>query len=219
MMIPRFVFLFIYVLCMLDFSSAQVTDNDPKSFAHAFVRILRTKDPDSMKAITHPKTLFCWRAAQQGLHDMLVRQSRHNFGSRYKISVTPISKNRKLLMDNGVTYPVRPSHTLQIDFEGENYSGVTMVMQVVKEWGRWYQVLPCPSPEMIPHLDSIGNVRDLQEEQAKKLFADLKDPLRSEVVALAKQGKRIEAIQKLASATGEELWVARRVVEMLVPSR
>jgi hypothetical protein len=57
-----------------------------------------------------------------------------------------------------------------------------------------------------------------KEQRAQSLAAQLADPLRAEIVALAKRGQRVEAIKRYATASGEDLAIAKRVVELLVPN-
>jgi len=215
-------FLSICLVVAIDSSSAQVISvNDAQSFAHDYVRILKSKNIDSIRALTHPKSLICWRDSNltQGLNTILELHESHAITSGYTVSVTPIPADQSLLMDEIMSFPVRPSHMIQIDFEEKNYSGISLGVYVVRQGDRWYQVLPCPKPEMIPQLDSLKRVRNEQEERVKKVFAGLRNPLRSEVRALVLEGKKVEAVLRLKLETGEELWVARRVVELLVADK
>jgi ribosomal protein L7/L12 len=59
--------------------------------------------------------------------------------------------------------------------------------------------------------------RAKQEQRAQSLVAQLADPLRAEIVALAKQGQRIDAIKRYAAASGEDLSTAKQVIDLLVP--
>jgi len=111
-------------------------------------------------------------------------------------------------------YPVRPTHQVQIDFEGRPGSGTTVVLLAAAEAGRWYEVLPCPSRQALALERKAAAERTAQEDRAQRAVADLPAGQRSEVVTLLKAGRRVEASQKLAAA-GHELSEARRMVDLV----
>jgi len=83
--------------------------------------------------------------------------------------------------------------------------------------GRWYEVLPCPDPEAVVRARAAEEQRARQEQRAQSVASQLADPLRAEIVMLGRSGRRVEAIRRVASAIGEDLAIARRVVELVVP--
>jgi len=46
-------------------------------------------------------------------------------------------------------------------------------------------------------------------------MAQLREPLLSELEGLLKEGRRVDAIRRYSAASGEDLTMARRVVEVL----
>jgi hypothetical protein len=119
--------------------------------------------------------------------------------------------------DGKSDYPLRPSHQLQIDFDTGPYSATSVVMLIVRDGARWYEVLPCPRPDAIAGIQAIEAKRAEQERKVESLVAGLADPLRAEIVALARQGRRIDAIKKYRDATGQDLTTAKQVVDLLSP--
>ncbi len=89
-------------------------------------------------------------------------------------------------------------------------------MAIVKDRGRWYEVLPCPSQEMIAGARKSKADLQRQEDQARKIVALPNAKWRTEALALIKSGHRVDAIRHVSSATGEELAFARVVAELLV---
>jgi len=56
-----------------------------------------------------------------------------------------------------------------------------------------------------------------QDARVKALAAALADPLRAEILALVKAGKKIDAVKHYQAASGEDLTTAKSVVEALDP--
>jgi ribosomal protein L7/L12 len=57
-----------------------------------------------------------------------------------------------------------------------------------------------------------------QDARVKALAEGLRDPLRSEITALVKAGKKIDAIRHYQVASGDDLTTAKGVVEALEAS-
>jgi ribosomal protein L7/L12 len=60
----------------------------------------------------------------------------------------------------------------------------------------------------------LAKSRD-QKEQAQVLVSQLKDPLKSQLLALLKQGQKIGAIKQYQSSTGADLTTAVQVIDAL----
>ena len=54
-----------------------------------------------------------------------------------------------------------------------------------------------------------------QDQRARELVANLKDPLRSELRQLLRDGRKVSAIMRYSQEVGEDPSVARRVIELL----
>ncbi len=112
-------------------------------------------------------------------------------------------------------YPVRPTHLLQLDFETGPNSSTALVMQIASEGGRWYEVAACPKPEAMAAAEAADVERARQAEKARALAERTAPDLKDAVVKLFKEGRRVEAFKRYAEASGEDLAMAKRVVELL----
>lgn len=207
------------VLLFAVFCSAQVGGPDrPEAFAKQFVEALRSKNPEQRKALMHPKSLACINAQTQPFYDdMFSQQSKYAVTAHYKVRVTTIPADQPLMFEDRLYYPLRPTHLIQIDFDSGGYSGTAIILQAVYMGSRWYEASPCPRPETIPMMQAAKEDRAKQAQRAQSLAGQLADPLRAEIIALAKKGQRIDAIKKYAAASGEDLSTAKQVVDLLVP--
>lgn len=195
------------------------SSNQPEAFAKLFVDATNSKSAERRLALFHPKSKACITAQTQPYYDWIVsRQLKHVIpAAKYKVEATPLSGKQPLPSDGKSEYPLRPSHQLQIDFDTGPYSSTSIVLFIVRDGARWYEVLPCPSPDAIAGIRAIEAKRAEQERKVESLIARLADPLRAEIISLARQGRRIDAIKKYRDATGEDLTTAKDVVDSLVP--
>ena len=142
---------------------------------------------------------------------------KHVIPAKHKVAAEPLAGKQSLPSEGKSDYPLRPSHQLQIDFDTGPYSSTSIVLFIVRDGARWYEVLPCLRPDAIAGIPAIEAKRAEQARKVESLVAGLNDPLRAEIIALARQGRRIDAINKYRNATGQDLTTAKDVVDLLVP--
>lgn len=189
-----------------------------EGFAKLFVDAVSSRSTERRLELLHPKSRACINSQTEMYYSWIFsRQMRYVIpDARYKVSVELLPEGRSWTTDGKSNYPVRPSHQLQIDIDAGPNNSSSLVFLVVRDGSRWLEVLPCP------RLDAVADARrstaefDRQEQRARKLAAELANPLRAEVIALARAGRRVDAIRKYAAASGEELVIARRVVDLLM---
>jgi len=194
-------------------SSAQA-----ETLAKDFVKAINDRSVDERMKILHPKTVACINADTQPFFDWIFsRQFKYVIPANYRAQTRPSTGSSFISSETKFDYPVNPTHILQIDYSTKPFSSTTLVLAIVKEGQRWYEVLPCPQPEaVIMAKTNEAKTREL-EARAKALAAELREPLRTEIISLAKQGHSIDAMKKYAEASGEDLTVAKSVVEFLAP--
>lgn len=199
---------------------AQATDSGrPETFAKEFVDAVNSKSTEHRLSLLHPKSRVCINAQTQPYYDWIFsHQLRHTIpATAYKIATEPLSGEQTPASDGKSDYPLRPTHRLQIDFETGPYSSTSIILLIVRDGARWREVLPCPRPETMPGIRAAEAGGAEQERRVQSLDAKLTDPLRAEIIALARKGQRIDAIKKYRDATGEDLSTAKSVVDLLVP--
>jgi len=190
----------------------------PEVFAKRFVDAVGSKNPDRLKALLHPKSLACINAQNQEFYDSIFsRHLKTTIPANYKSAVEPVARNQGLPFENELVYPLRPSHQVQIDFNTAPYSSTTVVLLVVYHAGQWHEVLPCPGPDTIAKMRVHKEESAKQDRRAQQLAANLSDPLRAELMDLLRNGQRVDAMKRYAAASGEDLTMANRVVELLAP--
>ncbi len=172
---------------------------------------------DGIVALLHPATRACMDEASGDFFDtMLANELKRPIPDAYRLTVTPVADDQTLLMAGLLAYPVRPSHTLQIDFEDGAYSGTTIIRYAIDDGGAWHTVIGCPTPEAVAMFRDARAQAEEQEARARELAAQAPPALRMEIEALMTEGRRVAAIKRYAEAAGVGLALARTVVELIV---
>ena len=191
----------------------------PESLADELVKAIRSKSPELRRALLHEKSRACINSQTQPYFDWIfTRQFRYAIPEEYKVSTQPLSKPAGSSLDKSA-YPVAPTHQVQIDFHTTPYRSTSIVVMASKDGGNWREILPCPSPEAVAGAQRSVAETDRQNRRINMLAAQVAEPLRSEIIAMARAGRRIDAIRRYAEATGEDLVIARGVVEHLLQEK
>ena len=191
------------------------TDPQAQAFVEALVAAINSKDTAKRKALVHPDSLRCATAGSDALLDeQFARQARRAVPANVTWSLTPAPPGLPLFADK-FDYPVRPTHRLQLDFSTGPNRSTTMVLQVARHGGAWRQVRACPKPETVAAAMAASQARAQHRQKVERLLKDLSPKVKDEVVALLKDGRRIDAIKAYRAASGEDLVTAKSVVDAI----
>jgi len=204
----------LFVIAIVVAGSARA---DPAGdFVARYVAAVNAGSEDGIVALLHPATRACMVEENRDFFDhVLANELRRSIPDDYRLTVMPVADDQTLLMAGMLGYPVRPSHTLQIDFEDGAYSGITIIRYAFDDGGAWHTVIGCPTPEAVAMFREARVRAEQQAARARELAAQAPADLRTEIEALMTEGKRIAAIKRYAEAAGVGLALARDVVELI----
>src|SRR5205823_6595611 len=90
-------------------------------------------------------------------------------------------------------YPLIPTHRFQFDLQespNDQFSSHTYIVEIAPVHDSWYWVTACPTEKGIKFIHERFQEGERQREKARKLSAELKEPLLSDpVVAEARQSR------------------------------
>ena len=198
--------------------SAVPVNASHRIFVAEYVAAVNARDAERFRRLVHPRSLACITDANRDFYDdWVARIFRHTLPDTYRLtSVRTIPANAPAMVPSGMaTYPLLPTHQIQIDTETGPYRSLSIILQVTPSAGAWLQVMPCPTPEGVDAFRAARKANAAQAVRAKDLAAALQEPLRGEISALVKAGKKIDAIKHYRAASGEDLTTAKSVVEAL----
>lgn len=200
------------VILAMSLCAAAQTAADPEAVGRSFVEAVRSGSVERRLALLHPGTRSCITDETNDYFAWIVlRQMKYVIPEKFTVRAQTLVEAPQ---PEASSYPVRPTHSVQVDFETRPNSSTTVVLMAAKDGGRWYEVLPCPLPEMVAQMKKAAADRAALEDRAQKAVAALDAGARSELLTLLQRGHRVEAIQK-AAGTGQDLAVARRIVDLI----
>lgn len=186
-----------------------------ESFAGEVVKAIRSKSKVQRMAVLHPKSLACINSSTQPYFDWIFsRQFRYQLPDTYRVSSAPLSGLPAIQPDKAV-YPVTPTQQVQIDFTVNPTKSISIVVLAAHDGKRWREVLPCPTAEAVAVAKNSSVEKDRQNRRIHELASSLSAPLRAELLAMIKAGRRVDAIRRYAAVSGQELVIAKGVVDLL----
>ncbi len=215
----RSVAVFITAFALSTAALAASTDDarSPDALAQRFVAAVLSKSVDQRKSIIHPSTLACMNPQTQPYFDWIFsKQFRIVAGSKPKVTVTSIGKHPVVMPTDGHSdYPVRPSHQIQIDFVTDHYRSSSVVLFVAHDGVQWREILPCPRGDVIAQSRANQIAEQKEAIRAQDLRDGMPRALRTELLGLLRDGRKVEAVRRHAAATGTDLSTSKGVIELL----
>jgi hypothetical protein len=192
----------------------QIDRPDPLIFAPRLVEAINGRNLEKRKELLHPRSLACLTPqTRPHLDEALRAQFRHLVPPRHKVRAETMAADRPL--PEGVEFPIQPTHEIHVDYDTGPNRGVVIVAFLTYSDGRWREVWPCVKPEKVPEMEAAKAARLQHEQRVKTLAASMPQALRGDVLRLAGAGRKIEAIQHYQRATGENLAIAKAVVDLI----
>jgi hypothetical protein len=180
------------------------------------VEAINSGNPEVRRGLLHPRTRRCSTGGAAPMWEHTVRrQALRAIPPDHKWKMTPVRAGQPLMFSEQFDYPVRPTHQLQLDYESEPMRSTTVIVQVAREEGRWYEITACPKPATIAAAKAAREAEAKRMERVQALVASASPELRETVSRMYQDGRRIDAIKHYAGATGEDLTTAKDVVERL----
>ncbi|HWL38976.1 MAG TPA: hypothetical protein VNO75_01965 [Gemmatimonadaceae bacterium] len=189
-----------------------------RTFAQAYVAAIRSPDIERYMRLLHKRSRACITPTNADFFSTILERRVGRFAQNPRYSVKRV-KGAAIVSaarNNGIRYPERPTHAIQIDMIPNSANNYAITAFVVRENGIWYEVLPCPLPKNL-ELMKEAKLRSAADSTAAKAMADsLQGPLRFEVLTLAQDSGSVTAAKRYAEAVQIDFALARRVVKALL---
>ena len=206
---------FVLLFCMTGLVQAQNAEQE-RAFAASLVDAINSGSVERRKALMHPRALACGNQDFRSMtEEMIKRQTRHRIPADFKWRVTKSPAGELPFFADKFDYPVRPTHRLQIEFNSTPDKSTMILLQLVYEGNRFQEITGCPTPETVEAARIANQERGRRAAKVAELVAAMAPELKQAVVNLYRDGRRVEAIKHYAKASGEELVIAKDVVEQL----
>jgi hypothetical protein len=187
-----------------------------------YVTALRSKDAQKVFETFHPAYRACVSPENKSFFDQEIAHLMSDLPSAgYKVTdIKPAEAKtfvEAVLPADGFRYPVRPTYTIQVNFETPNpeTSVYDLMLEVTPDHGSWYWVGPCPNAKGMEYVQQQIREGDRQKAVARKRVAELKDPLLSELKQLLHANDKIAAVERYRKETGADMTTAVQVINQL----
>lgn len=205
----------VLTLATLFSASAQDTSVPPdvKEFASQYVAAFNSKDVSRLLALNLPQSQACITPANKDVYDELLNlEMRDPIPPNYMLSLMPVNEGNWKALAAEESFPVKPERELHIDYQYPQTSdGGQEVLWLVHQNGRWVGDFPC----MTAH--EIQDYRDdsASREHYKAIAAAIKEPLRSQLLAMLRAHQTGEAETQYQKATGSDMRTSVLVMNAL----
>jgi hypothetical protein len=188
---------------------------EAKAFVAQYVAAMNAKDVARLLSFYHPKSLACITPETKDYYDGAMAVSlRQSVPANYKFSVTPVNEGNLKAIESMARFPVKPTNELHIDYQQGDDSG-TVVMWLARENGRWFADQPCATEQSLKQFRDGAAARQVAMARYKSLADGIKDPLRSELIAMLRKHETGAATDRYREASGQDMQTSMFVINEL----
>ena len=187
---------------------------DQQAFARKVADAMDSKDFAAMKQLIAPSTLKCIGKNEDFLQDRIKRLFALPINRKFKLTVTTLPTN---IMNptKYATYPMKPTHLMSMEFNTPDGNHDTVNLPIGQEAGQWYESQPCPTADGMVRFAKLQKYKELGHEHAKTAVAQLKDPTKSQLLALIGKHDSVDAWKLCMSDLHYDFPTCRGVVAIL----
>jgi hypothetical protein len=207
---------------------AAAPDAAQRQFAANLVAALQTQDAARLAGLYHPAMRACETPATKAYFDFGRREdllSGAALTGAFTIeSVQPVIPRGAaagkaaplgLLPADGFSYPVPPTHQIQINAQMKDRETLYMVRTIARDGAAWRLVDPCPNAKGMAFFDDQRAKGAAQRQAGLQRVAAMAAPLREEMQRLVADGRWMQAVDRYRAATGADLQTAADVVSAM----
>jgi hypothetical protein len=209
----------VLVILTASVSEAVATEGQPvDAFVASVIDAINSKSLERRRALLHPASLPCADTEPDSFYRFMVdEQSKDPIPAGSTWKVAPVPPDQPLPSSDKFDYPIRPTHTLQIDFDLTPRRSKRLILQLVHDGDRWFEMTACARAQTADGVRLRRQLAAPRAERVRALVAAMPPALRAELVELVKAGRRDDAVRRYQAATHEDPAWAVEVVELLSP--
>ena len=187
---------------------------EQQALAHRAAEAMASKDFAKAEQLFAPSTLKCIGKNQDFLQDRIKKQFALPMNRKFKLKVTKLPENI-VGESKYATYPVLPTHLMTMEFTADDGNQDTVNLPIGQEGGKWYEAQPCPTQEGMVRFGKLQHMRQVQKEHAKAAMAQVKDPVKSQLLALIGKHDSVTAWKVCMSSLHYDFPTCRGIVALL----
>jgi hypothetical protein len=167
-------------------AKAQKGSPEQQALARKVADAMVNKDYAAIRQAISPSTLKCIGTHDDFLQDRIKKQFALPMNRKFKLTINKLPPH--VMNDNKYeTFPMPATHLMGMQFDTRD-AHATVNLPIGQEDGKWYEVQPCPTEQGMARFAKLLHMREQRRESAKAAIPNIKDPVRSQLMALI--GKR-----------------------------
>jgi hypothetical protein len=196
-------------------AQSQVSQAEIKPFVTEYIAAYNAKDAARLQALYDSKSRACITAEDKDFYDAsLAAMWREPIPAKYTSTISAVDENNLKGIESFGHFPLKPTRELHIDYQQGDDAG-TVVVYLVQENGRWRADQPCPTEQTVKRFRDEAPARKEREAHYRLLVGTIQEPLRSQLIALLRDHKTGEAIDRYKAASGQDTQTAMLVINQL----
>lgn len=207
------------VLVVLAGHRAQAQDQpspaEAKAFAAQYVAAMNAKDVARVLTFFHPKSVACITPDTKDYYDGAMKVSvSESIPANYTFSVMAVNEDNLKAIESMARFPVKPTSELHIDYQQGDDAG-SVVLWLARENGRWFADQPCATEQTLKEFRDGAAARKEAMARYKSLADSIKDPLRSDLIAMLRKHETGSATDRYHKASGQDMKTSMFVINEL----
>jgi hypothetical protein len=187
---------------------------EQQEFARKMADAMVSKDFAALKLLIAPSALKCIGKHDDFLQERMKRQFALPMSRKFKLKITKLPA--KVINETKyATYPMLPTHLMGMEFTTPDGSNATVNLTIGQENGKWYESQPCPTDAGMERFAKLQHMRAVQREHAQTAVALVKDPLKSQLLAMVGKHNTPGAWQLCMSQLHYDFPTCRGIVAIL----
>jgi hypothetical protein len=102
-----------------------------------------------------------------------------------------------------------------MDFTADDGNHDTVNLPIGQEDGKWYEAQPCPTEAGMERFGKLQHMKEVRREHAKQAVTQVKDPVKSQLLALIGKHDSVSAWKLCMSSLHYDFPTCRGVVSIL----
>ena len=193
-------------------AGAQAVDPGLNRFVEQWRQSLNDQDLSGYKKLIHPQCLVKIKPDIQDYYDYsFTKELSRKIPGKYRVLLSSKDRNATSAQSTMFSYPILPTHQVQLDYDIRPLKSVTVVRDIVQEGNQWYFILPEPTAETLAQFRAKVKAEEKQTAEAKQIAAFLGPQLINELKGL----NVIQAAKKLEEAKSLSVTQAMQVLKEL----
>ncbi|MGH7923564.1 MAG: hypothetical protein ACREQH_03105 [Candidatus Binatus sp.] len=186
---------------------------EQQALAHKVADAMYNKDFAALKQLIAPSTLKCLGKNQDFLEDRIRRQFALPINRKFQLSITKLPPN-VMKATKYATYPMPPTHLMGMQFDTQDGTA-TVNLTIGQEGGKWYEAQPCPTELGMQRFAKLQHMRVERRERAKAAMANVKGPIKTQLLALIGKHDTVGAWKLCMSSLHYDFQTCHGIVELL----